>query len=297
MKPSLPLSLQLLSRKTLPLLCFALSTAAAPGEIAGDFEGHRLGVGDDRAAPNAFLGKGGKGWVRNWIIQKQGDGIKATGIVMNQDSLTPDEEKYVQVITTSEGEKGGATLYRNYEAYEGVDPAGMRTVKFLFRLDSDIKEFTSGYSINFSEDRLAREIGGSWWISAPGGEYSGAPIKGRKQEILVWNFYHGSAGADFHHDGFISSQMPLEKEVTYRFEITEDPATRRWKATISNGKQTVTTANPDDASDPWLNYRYQSPKTVAINPAGHILFHVAVEAGGSVTYSMAGLRIGSTETE
>ncbi len=285
-------------RRSQPLLAIAFALSLCPGVhagIDGGFDGQRTGVEDDRTAPNAFLGKGGKGWKHNWIFDRKGDGASASGAVLEEQPLEGHGGKYVRIATTAGSEEGGITLYRRYEDYEDVARELPRTVRFFFRMESDLAGFVQGNGVNFSEDSRLREIGGSWWISAVGGSRVGAPVPGRSQEALVWCFYGGQPGENFSSQGFVRSGMALEQGVTYQFEITVDPAKRRWKATISNGKETVSSALPERSDDPWLSFRYQDSRSREINPSGYLLFHTSLSPGNTLEYSLAGLKLTSAE--
>jgi len=264
---------------------------SARAEIVGDFEAHRPGVTDDRSSTNAFLGSRGKGWLHNWIFGHEGAEADGSGVVKEENPLEGHGGKYVQVTTTAGPEKASVTLYRCYEEYDDVSPELPRTIRFFFRLDSELVNFDPDNSINFSEDRKLRPVGGAWWISAMGGHGVGDPIPGRNQEALIWSFYSGRDGVNFSGDGFVRTGMALEPGVSYQFEVTVDPTRKRWRATISNGKETVASVSPENPADPWLNFRDQAPARLLENPAGYLLFSTALVPGNTLKYSFTGLTI------
>jgi len=263
---------------------------AAHGEINGGFEEHRVPGANDRNHVEAFLGKGGKGWAHNWILQNKGEGVTASGVVRQENSLDETEKKYVEITVASGGEGGSSTLYRVYQDYADVRLNGVRTISFQFRLDSPMEAFGEGHSINFSEDNSLRQVGRSWWISVQGGENVGLPIRGRSQESLVWTFYDGQAGTPMSPNRFLSSGLALETGKTYTFTITTDPLKNKWKAAISDGATTVRTKNPENPNDPWLNDR-EVAADATHGAGGCLLFSTILPPESAIVYSLTGLSI------
>lgn len=271
-------------------MAMALMLCPADGEVIGGFEEH--------ADPEDE----GQRWLSNWIFRNEGEGFSASGKVKEEQPLDKTGGKYVQITSAASRDEGGSSiLYRTYADDGNVSPHEVRTISFQFRLDSPLETFTSANGIHFSEHGSPmRPVGRSWWISVVGGDAVGLPVLNRSQNTLVWVFYHGREGTYLDPQGFVSSELALETGKTYTVTITTDPENHRWKATVSDGVETVVTRNPDNPDVPWLNYRSTLEddylRDASETLGGCLLFHTTVTPANAITYSLADLSI-IAETE
>lgn len=273
------------------LVVLPLPAADALGGIVAKFHEQEGGLPVSFSEAGGHYGEGGRGWVDKWIYSNSTEGMTVTGRILN--------DRLSMTVSAKDSEGGVSVLFREYEGFENVSLDSPRTIRFDFRLDSDVGNFTDGHAISISEGRgyspdglkYKMHPGGSWWITVSGGVQPGEPVKGRSQKKLRWAFYRGGNSVNFDPNGFINTDIGLKTGVVYSFVITTDPETRKWKASISDGTTTAHTQNPDNPEDVWLDYRFQHFDTQKINPAGTLMFGVALPSGSEIQYSLGNVTI------
>lgn len=209
--------------------------------------------GTGTSTPDSYTGSAGAGWVAPWSMSNSGSSA-GSGTVTNANPLTPTGGNYLS-ITTSAASGGAASAWTRQYGAGAIALNAAHTISWSFRVDE-----TLGAGFDAGNDRYQfygnrNTLGGfnssstsnEWFAFATGA--IPATANGNFQ-ANTWNFYSGGSTTGFGDGTIVSSGIALTTGTTYYFTIVNDPVTRTYVATVSNGTTSFTSGT--------LNWRDRS---------------------------------------
>jgi hypothetical protein len=203
------------------------------------------GEGFDTA--DQFPGIAANGWLEGWtsILGVNGAALGYFGVdphVITNGFGTPlfNGGNYFNFgIANSE-----STMRRRYTGVPGLDITEAHIIEFDIRMEWLGGAFNNGNDYITLCTRPNTSSGTSqnqstFWIKALGANNTSAPfaLAGR------WNFYHGSTSSSSENQGVMvsSTNVPFALGRNYHFKILNDPTTKTYSASVTDGTNTFTT--------------------------------------------------------
>lgn len=219
------------------LAVLALGTVANASVVANFTDG------TGTSSPDSYTGAAGAGWVGAWSLSNASPSA-GNGTVTNTSPLTPSGGNYLSISTSSTSGGAASAWTRQYGA--GVIALNaVHTISWSFRVDETI-----GTGFNGGNDRYqfygnrnnssgfnSSSTVNEWFVFASGA----TPATANGTFVAKnWEFYSGGATTAFGDGTIVDSGITLVTGTTYYFTIVNDPTTRTYVATVSDGTNSFT---------------------------------------------------------
>lgn len=211
--------------------------------------------GEGAETSNQFPGAAADGWVEGWtsVLGVNGAAVGYFGIephVVTDGGDDPlfDGGNYLRFgIANSE-----STMRRRYTGVPGLDITEAHIIEFDIRLEWLGGAFNNGNDFltictRPNTGNSASQNQSTFWIKALGASNTGAPFA----QAGFWNFYEGSTASNSENQGTTvnSTNVPFVLGRNYHFKILNDPSTKTYSASVTDGTNTFTTGTLR-----WRNY-------------------------------------------
>ena len=196
--------------------------------VGGDASAATLANFDDgngSGSPDAFPGTAGAGWAGGWTNAP-------LGTVINTNPWNGGG-KYLSVSNS------GAGSFAMQRQFGLPDPTKPHTIRWQWRFDGDFNDFTSAGEdrIHFFGDDNGSETGsggGNSWLI---GVTNNRPGFGAVDNEFY--FFDGTGGSGFSVANMFDTDLLLQDDTIYDFEVFVDPDAGTYNATVSDGINTV----------------------------------------------------------
>ncbi len=192
----------------------AKAVTAAPG-VGEGFEDYSV---DSTFTTKQIMGADGNGWTTGW--RTGGSYSLPKGTIM--DSAPVGTGKYLSgtVTTQAAHEASSGAITR---AFAATTISGPFTISFRFRPDSTPADVSYMIGDTQAASAFGPDSSSSWKIASING---------------TWQFFDGATNSGS--NNYIDTGMAVTAGTIYEMTVTIDPTTHTWKATISDGKASVT---------------------------------------------------------
>ncbi len=221
---------------------------------------------------SSFPGTQRAGWKAGWSIDSENVVIdEAASGVRSESPLFRGMQNYL-VISGETGHDVALAkyrLFRSFASYERFDATEPYTIEFAFRLDSTPESIRRIRVAAFDGEDSTSSDRELWQVRTR----RALP----NSETLDWRVYH----PDDESGPF--STMPVRQGTAYRFLIEVDPVIGRWRASISNGEQTI-----------WNTLRNGSPLRLRTDNSLDdctLQWEVTADPGAPIRFSLDAIRI------
>ncbi len=233
---------------------------------------------------DSYFGMAGGGWGGAWSTAKNASSTFSSGVI-NTAPIHGGGNYLNATLTLAPGVAGQAAAGRQYQAPAGFQLSDPHTISFKFRPETDFPDdanLSDRYQIwdNTTGNQSATAANNTWAIASYGAGSAAGPLGTVSGN---WGFLSGSTSSNaFNAQTFVDTGINVQAGKVYSFEITTDPTSKSWSATISDGVNTFTSGT--------LLWRNQT-----VSQAGGNLFwgtqKSAISVGNTMTYSLDNVRI------
>ena len=196
----------------------------AAGEIASAATLANFDGGNGTATPDQFTGTAGNGWAGAWTGPNTSSTVTAANPLNGGGN-------YLSSGGTASGVRN---VYRQFNSPMANQP---HVVSWQWRFDGNFSQFASENDrVQFFGDSAAGGSSGasnSWLIGVTANRPGFGAVNG---EFYIFD---GTSGSAFDVANMFDTNLVLQDDTIYDFEVIVDPASATYSATISDGVNTV----------------------------------------------------------
>ena len=224
--------------------------------------------GNGAVSPDQFVGTAGDGWAGAW----SGTGTSSTVTATNP--LNGAGDPYLSSGGTGSGNR---TLRRQFSS---PNPSNPYSIRWQWRFDGNFSQFGQANDrIHFFGDNSLEGgsgSGNSWLIGVTANRSGFGDVNGE------FYFFDGSGGSGFSVANMFDTDLVLQDDTIYNFEVIVDPASATYSASVTDG---INSASADG-----LGFRNGTPGVYDI-----LHFGMSASTGGDdLTFALDSISIAET---